>query len=140
MSQEPTTPDLVELTRRSFEAGNRRDFDAMLRFWGPDPVWDMSPLGLGTYEGPAAIRGFFEDWIGAYEEFEIEPREILDLGNGVVFAEVLQNARPTGSSGRVELRYAAVVVWVEGVIGRTTNYRDIDEGRAAAERAAESRA
>jgi len=32
----------------------------------------------------AAIRGFLEDWLGAYEEYEIEAEEILDLGNGVV--------------------------------------------------------
>jgi hypothetical protein len=51
----------------------------------------------------------------------------------------LQNARPAGSNGHVRLRYAAVSVWREGVIVRTTNYSDIDEARAAAERLAETR-
>ena len=139
MSEESTTPDLVELARRSLEAANHRDFDAMLSFWSPDPVWDVSPMGLGVYEGPAAIRGFFEDWIGAYEEWEIEPEEILDLGNGVVLAVLLQSARPAGSDGHVRLRYAAVSLWIEGLVERTTNYLDIDEARAAAERLAESR-
>jgi hypothetical protein len=31
-------------------------------------------------------------------------------------------------------------VWVEGVIARVTNYSDIDEGRASAERLARSKA
>lgn len=139
MTEESTTPDLVELTRRSLDAAKHRDFDAMLSFWGSDPVWDVSPMGLGIYEGAVAIRGFFEDWIGAYEEWDIEPEEVLDLGNGVVLAVFLQNARPVGSNGRVRLRYAAVSVWREGVTVRTTNYSDIDETRAAAERLAETR-
>lgn len=38
---------------------------------------------------------------------------------------------------RVELRHASVMVWVAGVNVRTTNYRDLAEGRAAAELLAE---
>jgi hypothetical protein len=82
MSQESTTPDLVELMRRSFEAADP------MSFYAPDAVWDMSPLGLGAYENPAAILGFFEDWMGAYEEYEMALEEALDLGNGVAFALV----------------------------------------------------
>jgi hypothetical protein len=29
----------------------------------------MSAAGRGTLEGVAAIRGFYEDWIGSYEEY-----------------------------------------------------------------------
>jgi ketosteroid isomerase-like protein len=141
MSEESTTPDLVALTRQLYDPANldRRDFDAMLAFSGPDAVWDMSLWGLGTFEGPGAIRGFFEDWIGAYEEFAIELEEILDLGAGVVFVVLRQNARPVGSDSHVELRNAAVFVWCEGVILRTTIYPHIDDARAAAERLAGER-
>jgi len=96
-SEESTTPDLNELQRLGIEAVNRRDFDAMLSFFAPAAVWDLSPMGLGTYEGPAAIRRFFEDWIGAYEEFAFEAEQNLDLGNGVTFAVIIQNGRPVGS-------------------------------------------
>jgi ketosteroid isomerase-like protein len=134
------TPDLVELGRVLFETANRRDFDALLSFYAPDAVWDMNPLGgLGTFEGHAAIRGFWEDWYTSYEDFEIEPEQTLDLGDGVGFNVVLQNARPVGSSSAVRLRYALVSVWVAGLIVRLTNYTDIDEARAAAERLAEER-
>jgi len=140
MSQEPTTPDLVELSRGLFDAAQRREFDAILLRYAPDAVWDMNPLGgLGTFEGHAAIRGFWQDWFGNYEELEIGLDEILDLGNGVIFAVVNQKARPVGSSGDVRLLYAVVGVWVEGLFVRITHYGDIDEGRAAAERLAESR-
>jgi ketosteroid isomerase-like protein len=134
------TPDLVELGRVLFEAANRRDFDALLSFYAPDAVWDMNPLGgLGTFEGHAAIRGFWEDWYTSYEDFEIEPEQTLDLGDGVGFNVVIQNARPVGSSSAVRLRYALVSVWVAGLIVCLTNYTNIDEARAAAERLAEER-
>ena len=51
MSEESTTPDLVELTRGRVEAANRRDFDAMVSFFAPDAVWDLSPMGLGDLRG-----------------------------------------------------------------------------------------
>jgi len=141
MSEKSTTPDLVELGRGLFAAANRRDFDVILHRYAPDAVWDMSPLGgLGTFEGHVAIRGFWEDWYASYEEFEIEPEEELDLGNGIGFTVVTQKARPVGSSGEVRLRYALVSEWVDGLIVRLTNYGDIDEARAAAERLAAERA
>jgi ketosteroid isomerase-like protein len=140
MSEEPRTPDLVELGRVVFEAANRKDFDAILSFYARDAVWDMNPLGgLGIFTGHAAIRSFWEDWYASYEDFEIEPEETLDLGNGVGFNVVIQKARPVGSSGAVRLRYALVSVWVEGLIVRLPNYSDIDEARTAAERLAAKR-
>jgi len=121
-----------------FEAANRRDFDAILLGYAPDAVWDMNPLGgLGTFEGHLAIRGFWEDWFASYEDLEVEPIEMLDLGSGVGFTVVVQKGRPVGSGGEVRLRYALVSVWVEGLVVRLTNYADIDEARAAAERLAE---
>jgi hypothetical protein len=56
MSEESTIPDLVELTRRQFDATDRSDFDSIMSFWGADSVWDMSPMGLGVYQNPRAIR------------------------------------------------------------------------------------
>jgi ketosteroid isomerase-like protein len=139
MSEESTTPDLVELTRRSFEPASRRDFDAMPSFFAPDAVWEAASLGT-TFQGVAAIRGFLEDWLGAYDEYEIEPEEILDLGNGVVFVVIRFTARPVGSGSALMRRRPLVFTWVEGLVARVTAYADsIAEGRAAAERLAESR-
>jgi ketosteroid isomerase-like protein len=137
--EESTNPDLVELTRRAYDYASDRNWDALLSFYGADSVWDMSPLGLGTYEGPAAIRRFFEEWTGSYDKWEQELEEILDLGNGVVVSVLRQNARLPGSTGSISLLYAGVLVWREGLIARLTNYTDVDQARAAAERLAESR-
>jgi ketosteroid isomerase-like protein len=139
MPEEPTTPDPVELTRRGLEAFASGDFDTALNLFAPDGVWDLSPLGMGTFEGHVAIRSMWEDWFGAYEEYESEMEACEDLGNGIVFAVVRQDARPAGSTGRVRQRPVFVVEWFEGMATRTTAYYDIEQGRAAAERLAKPR-
>ncbi len=139
MADESTTPDLVALQTRLADAGSRRDLDAIMAFYAPDGVWDMSPMGMGVFDGQAAARGFIEDWFASYEEYELEAEETLDLGNGVGLRILIQKGRPVGSSGEVQLRYAAVSVWDDGKIVRMTNYNDIDEARAVAERLAQER-
>ena len=138
MSEESTTPDLVGLVRRQFEAGNRRDLDAVTNSFAPDAVLDGRALG-DHFEGRAAICSFIEDWFGTYEELEFGLEEVNDLGNGIAFAVVIQDGRPVGSAGHVRQREAWVYVWVGGLIARFTVYGDIDEARTAAEHLAEER-
>ena len=52
MPDESTTPDLVELGSRLLEAGNRRDFDAMMSFYAPDAVYRA--VDAVTFEGASA--------------------------------------------------------------------------------------
>ncbi len=139
MSKESTAPDLVELTRRAFAAANEGDFDALMTSLGPDSVFDVSSWGFGTYQGKRATRRFLEDWIGSFDEYEREAEEILDFGNGVVFAAAVTRGIPAGGRAHIRLPGASIFVWAAGTIVRVTNYRDIDEARAAAERLAEER-
>jgi ketosteroid isomerase-like protein len=140
MPEESTEPDLEEAIRRSVEATNRRDFDGVLASYRPDAVWDASQMGAGIFEGRAAIRGFIEDWHGAYEDLEQVIEEFRDLGNGVTFGVFHQRARLPGSSGFVEFRYGGFAIWRAGVIERVKVYSsDSDEARAAAEGLAEER-
>jgi ketosteroid isomerase-like protein len=136
MSRDQSTAGALELTRRSFRAANSGDFDAMMSFYGPDSVFDMAPWGLGTHVGLEAIRAFFEDWIGGFDEFDMRLEEARDLGHGVVYAVACQDARPAGGSAYLRLRHGAVCVWLDGVAVRVKNYRDLDEGRAVAEQVA----
>jgi ketosteroid isomerase-like protein len=136
MSEEPTTPKLVELVRRRVEAADSGDIDAMTSFFAPDAVWDSTPMGLEVYEGRAAIGRFFADWWGTYDASAAEAEEIVEFANGVTLAVIVFNGRPVGSSANVRWRYAAVSSWVDSTVSRETNYTDIDAARAAAERLA----
>jgi ketosteroid isomerase-like protein len=138
MTEESTTPDLVELVRKQAEAANRRDLDAVMNACAEDATLDGR--GAGNFsEGRAAIRRFVEDWFDAYEKLHFEFEEVSHLGNGVVFAVLIQDGRPVGSAGHVRQREGWVYIWARGLIARLTTY-DVDEGRAAAERLAQERA
>jgi ketosteroid isomerase-like protein len=139
MSAESTTPDLVELTRSQFEAVNRRDLETVMSFCPPDGVYDVSPSGLGTFERPAAVRGSIKDWWDSFEDLRFELEEVLDVGHGVVLAVARQDARPVGSSGRVQRREACVLQWDESMTARVPTYANIDGARAVAERLAQER-
>ena len=137
MPEESTTPDLLELVGRAFEAANRRDLDAAASSFAEDATFDGRALG-DHFEGRAAIRSFLEDWFGAYEELEFGLEEVRDLGNGVVFAVVVQNGRPAGSGGQLRQREGWVFVWVRDLVARLTIF-EVDEARTAAERLAGER-
>ena len=138
MSQESTTPDLVERWRQAAGAAGRRDFDAAMGIFAPDAVWEVQPLGI-SHRGAPAIRSFLEDWLGSYEHYEDDQEKALDLGNGVVFVVSRLDARPVGSPGRVQERWSFTVLWVAGTVVRVTGRNDINEARADAERLAEER-
>jgi ketosteroid isomerase-like protein len=140
VSQESTTPDLVERFRRSVEAFNRRDIDGVMSFYSPDVVWDGLIREVGRFEGAAALHGFFEEWLIPYEEFRLEVEESVDLGNGVTFAAVHQMGRLIDTQGYIQQRAAQALLWEKGLIIHVTVYLDRDEARAAAERLAKERA
>jgi ketosteroid isomerase-like protein len=124
--QESTTPDQAELAQRLTDAINARDFDAVISFYAPDAVWDSTAVGLERLEGRVAIRDFFEDWVGAFEDYEGKLEEVRDLGNGVTLVVLVLRGRPLNSSGWVEQRYGIVNLWRHGVIIRVESYPGID--------------
>jgi ketosteroid isomerase-like protein len=138
MSEDSATPSPVELVRSLFVAAQRRDFDAITGVLRHDAVFESVALGL-RLEGDAAIRGFLEEWIGAYDEFDFEINELVELAPGIVFAASRSEARLPGSAAVIRQTTASVFVFVHALIGRAMGYLDVDEGRAAAERLGEER-
>src|SRR4051794_37874212 len=139
MAEQSTTPDLVDRTRQAFEAVSRHDIEALTRFYALNAVLDLSDVGIGTFEGVAAIRGFLDDWWGTWADHLIEVEQIVYLGRGVVFSPIREDGRLVGSDSRVEHRRGLVFLFVRGVVARHTVYLDIDAARAVAERLAEER-
>src|ERR1700712_4958305 len=100
MSEESTTPGLAQRVRGILDAANREDWDAILAHYAPDAVWDTE--GMGTFEGPSAIRGFWEDWWSSYEHLQIDVLEIVELGKGVVVAAFYFRGPPKGSNAEAQ--------------------------------------
>ena len=135
MSKEFTAPDPVELVRKQLEALDRGDLDGVVSSVAEDGVLDGR---ADLIEGRATIRGFLEEWFGAYEELDFELEEVSHLGGGVVFAVVIQDGRLVGSDGHIRQREGWVYLCVGGSIARLTT-SDVDQARAAAERLAQER-
>ena len=135
MTEESTSPDL-ELLQRSIDALNAGDIDAAMNLYASDVVWEGR---VQSFESRPALRGFVQDWLDAYDEFEFAAEEIRDFGSGVTFSVFIQRGRPQGTTGWVQDRHGVVATWVDGLVRRVAFYTDIDEARAAAERLAQER-
>lgn len=133
MTEESTTPDLVELVRKQVEALDRGDLDGVVIGVAEDAVLDGR---AEVIEGRAAIRSFLDDWFRAYEELNFELEEISHLGGGVVFAVVIQDGRLVGGGGHLRQREGWVYLCVGGTIARLDT-SEVDQARAAAERLAQ---
>ena len=135
MPDESTTPDL-DLLQRSIDALNAGDIDAAVSLYASDIVWEGR---MQSFESRRALRGFIQDWLDAYDEFQFAAEEVPDFGSGVTFSVFIQRGRPQGTTGWVQDRHGVVSTWVDGLVRRVAFYSDIDQARAAAERLAEER-
>jgi ketosteroid isomerase-like protein len=130
---------MATLGRQAREAVSRGDLDAAMSFVAPTAVYDLSDVGLQTFEGEEAIRNFLEDWHRSWEDYRFEGEEVLDLGHGVGLSVVRESGRLAGGKGRVDGLAAQVAIWANGKIEWLKAYPDPDEARAAAERLARER-
>ena len=133
MSEESTTPDLIALTQRLWRQIKRQDWDAVLSSFSPDAVYDMSPVGLGTFDGHAAMRRSWEEWWGMFPDGAWDVEHVLSIGRGVVFVQIETQSRLPGSASTVAMGGAFVYEWTGEKITRVTAYRDVREARAGAE-------
>ncbi|MBA2439148.1 MAG: nuclear transport factor 2 family protein [Thermoleophilaceae bacterium] len=124
---------LSELVHRSYDYLAKEGSDAWIEtFSTPDFVWDMTPMGLGRYEGGAAFREFFADWISSYDDWFLELEQVEEFAGDVVVNTVHQGGRMRESEQSVELRFVQVGVWEGSRVDRVVNYSDLEEARLAA--------
>ncbi len=71
----------MELALESYDAFNRRDWDAFLALFD-DAVEIESRLAAieGGYHGHAGLRRWWDDFLGTFPEYTLEIEELRDLG------------------------------------------------------------
>jgi ketosteroid isomerase-like protein len=76
----------VKRVRKGLEAFNRGDLDAALAGIGEDVEWHVLQQlpDAQVYRGPAGIRSFWEAWSDMFDEFHVDPTELIDAGDFVV--------------------------------------------------------
>jgi uncharacterized protein len=76
--------EVVKGFSRVFEEGDR---DEWREHFDPAVVWDTSASGMpsaGIFHGHQGVERFFRDWLGTWQNYTIEMRELLDAGDSVV--------------------------------------------------------
>src|SRR5213592_78075 len=79
----------VELVRRSFEAFAQGGLDAMSDFWADDIDYRAVEGALddrGPMHGKDAVRAYVQDWLDMFDDFKVEPMELIDAGEDQVIA------------------------------------------------------
>jgi ketosteroid isomerase-like protein len=123
-----------------YAAASAGDLDAMLSVFAEDVVWDVSRFGLGTHTGVAAIRRFVSMWADGFDDWEIRPWLLEDMGNGVVLAASEQLGHSKGNPEPFHMEQTSVWLWSGGLVAEATHYMDPEEARRAARHLAHARA
>jgi ketosteroid isomerase-like protein len=122
----------VEIVRRTYEAFDRGDLEAILDEVHPDIVSWAHPRGSeGRYEGPEGVLRFIRDWIESFEDFSLVTEEFTDAGDRVL-VRTLQRARGRGSGVPVEDHFWLVHRLRDGKIDRIDLYGDETQAVEAA--------
>jgi ketosteroid isomerase-like protein len=119
--------------RRGFDAMSRGDVDAVLAEMAPAIEWypTVDFAELGPFVGPAGIRKLMSMMLDAFDDFALEPQELVAVDDKVV-APVHQTGRGKGSGAVVEARYVLVFTFRDGKAVRVESFYDRDEALAAA--------
>jgi ketosteroid isomerase-like protein len=125
----------TEVVRRAFEAFNREDLEAARGLLHPDVEFHGTVGGLTEGEvahGPNAVNETFEPSLEAWDEWRIEPEEIIDAGGDKVVVLSKERMRGQASGIELEAHTAAVVTVRDGRIASFQGYIDQDEALRAA--------
>ena len=127
--------DIVALTQRSYAAFNRQDFEELVSLYEHDCEWDMSHFSgwpeTQVYRGHEGLKELFHFWYGAWEEFHVEPTQILPAGSDRYFVRCELTVTGQGSGVPLEMTFWQVGEGRNGKILRVVNYTSLDEALEA---------
>ena len=104
------------------------------RDYTADFVWDVSNLhwpGQQVYEGADGARTFLMEWADTWVDWELEPESFHDAGDRVVVL-LRQRARSKSTGLPVEMSFAQIWTFRDGLRARMEMYSNPDEALAAA--------
>jgi uncharacterized protein len=127
-------PANVDALRQGYEALNRGNFSEVFDLMAPDIVWVSGQAGLegGTGRGRESFRSFLQSWLESFEDFRIEPEEVIERGDYLV-AVVRQTGRGRISGAEIAIRIAHVWTIADGQAVRWRGYPNREAALAAIE-------
>jgi ketosteroid isomerase-like protein len=109
----------VETIERAYAVWKEAGVDAFLEYWAANAEWRSIP-GDPVYRDPMhgkdAVRAYLEDWLDTFEDFGVEPVELIDVGEEQVVGTLRYSGRARHSDAKVDSLFAAVFVIRHGQI------------------------
>jgi ketosteroid isomerase-like protein len=131
MSQENVTA-----LESAFEAWGRGGLDSFADCWAEDIEWravEGAPDDRGPLQGKNAFRAYLQDWLDTFDDFTVEPVEIIDAGGEQVVAVMRYSGRGKQSGMDVPASsFAVVYVIRDRRIAEGREYATRDEALEAA--------
>jgi uncharacterized protein len=119
--------------RQVYEAFNRQDIEVFLVLGShPDVEFytarDQAGVPFGAdlddvYYGHDGVAAFLRKWLGAWEDYRIEPEEVIDCGDKLIVL-LRHRGRGKGSGLEIEHRFAQVAHLRSGVALRVEIFWD----------------
>ena len=122
----------VELVRRTYEAVNSGDSDAVVSYFHPEIEFHAYPRSPGgVYHGRQAVREYIESVWEHLESVRVEVDELLDAGDQVV---VVTTQHPVPKRGQREMtaHLAEVYTVRDGLLAERRPYSTRNEALEAA--------
>ena len=124
----------VEIFKRGWDAGDRRDLEALLALLDAEVEWHAALPMLGgdaVYRGHDGIRAFFTEVWEVLGDTSFNFPDIRDAGDKVVALGHFR-ARGVASGVATETPFAYVVEFKKGKVARVRSYLDPNEALEAA--------
>jgi ketosteroid isomerase-like protein len=122
----------VELVRRTYEAGNQGDYDAVVSYFHPEIEFHAYPRSPErVYHGKQALREYIENAWEHYERGRIEVEELLDAGDQVV-AVITLHAVPKRGQNEITVHIVEVFTIRDGLLAERRSYSTRNEALEAA--------
>jgi ketosteroid isomerase-like protein len=122
----------VEEAYRAFARGG---LDRFLEHWADDldhRSIEGAPDDRGPIHGKAAMRAFVQDWLDTFDEFRMEPVELIEPGEDTVVAVLRISGRAKLSEIETDQTFGVVFTIRDGKIARGREYATREQALEAA--------
>ena len=115
----------VAAVEAAYEAFVRGGLDRFIEHWTDDldhRSIEGAPDDRGPIHGKDAMRAYVQDWIDLFDDFRIEPVELIDAGENRVVAVLRFGGRAKLSGVETAQTMGAVLTIRDGKIARGREY------------------
>lgn len=130
----------LEVAQAGYDAFQRNDLETVLALTDPEVEIYLPPTlpNSGTFHGHEGYLTWLNQWLEAWDEFEIRALDMEPVGERHVVTTVHQSAKGKGSGIQVEMEIAYMAEIRGGRVAALQMYMDHEEAiRVAIEREAE---